>query len=416
MSYQELNTCLACGSDSEHLHRYLDLGKQPLANSNLQDKDAAEETYPLAVQYCDVCWHSQLTVAVDPKLLFVDYDYVSGTSDALKYHFDQCARLVSKCFDGTPDRKILDIASNDGTFLNIMNQYDWYTIGVDPAQNLAAEASQYADEIIVNFFTQQLGKELAARGNRVHVIMAQNVLAHVADPLDFLLGCRHALKPGGRIFIQTSQCNMVPKCQFDTIYHEHISYFSMRSMRHLADRAGLYVETVFIEPIHGDSYMFVLRLPENGHDRHGISVCRREMVEEDEGRYSHCIYRKLAEYADKLMMRLYKDIIAKRDLGMKIIGFGAAAKGNTLLNAMSKEWHDIGIEYIVDENPRKWNKYTPGTRIPIQNPDTLYAEPNNADIAVVLLAWNFANEIIKRVSANAQTKHIVFIKPRFTEE
>ena len=222
--YKDIDSCLCCGS--QELNTFLDLGKQPLANNLNKTMDQEYEEFPLLVNYCKNCWHSQLSISVDPEILFRDYFYVTGTSKTMHEYCEQLAQIL---FEKSENKKctILDIASNDGTFLEKFKKYNWDLYGVDPAQNLAESSRTKGIKTFVNFF----GAEDIEFGTKFDFITAMNVFAHVPDPFKFLMECKNILKKGGNIVIQTSQRDMVEHRQFDTVYHEHISFFSIRSMK-----------------------------------------------------------------------------------------------------------------------------------------------------------------------------------------
>ena len=221
----DLKTCLACGGTD--LFQYLDLGQMPLANS-FHDGSAELPTYPLAIQACRSCWHSQLSYAVDPDLMFRDYLYVSGTSDTLRRYFEGFAARFSSGL------RVLDIASNDGTLLREFHKRGCAVTGVEPCCDLSPTREL---PIYTGYWDRDAFEEVTL-GGKFDVITAFNVLAHTADPLTFLKLAREALAPGGTIWVQTSQAHMILDGTFDAIYHEHVSYFTPRSILALAGRAG----------------------------------------------------------------------------------------------------------------------------------------------------------------------------------
>ncbi len=244
-NYKPLTKCVACGHNK--LQNILDFAPQPLAN-NFHNGDAGE-SYPLGINVCENCSHAQLTVAVNPDLMFKHYLYVTGTSDTLKSYCDWFADMVSM---QVAPGLVCDIASNDGTQLDSFAKLGWQTMGIEPAQNLVKDYKHY----VINDYAQNVKDNL-----QLDVITAQNVMAHTADPLGIMKNIKKWLKPNGKAFIQTSQANMFKNGEFDTIYHEHISFFCSSSMNALCQRAGLKLINVQKSHIHGSSYIFTV-----GHD------------------------------------------------------------------------------------------------------------------------------------------------------
>jgi len=377
--YLSLDRCLCC--DAGGLIPVLDLGAQPLANS-YHDNKAPLPHFPLAINLCGKCFHAQQRVAVNPDLMFKQYSYVSGTSQTLRDYFDTFAKEVIGRISGPTGKKVLDIACNDGSQLASFIKHGWRAWGVDPAENLVDRARATGAQVLCEYWTPEAAKKL---GEKFDVIIAQNVFAHVADPYAFLQSSKLVMHEGSKLFIQTSQADMILNGEFDTIYHEHISFFSARSMQTLAHRAGLFVEDIFITPVHGGSYVFVL-----GTNQDESKAQARLDHEEKEGRYTAGFFHRFADKA-RAAVRELKEVLGKYAArGYTLIGFGAAAKGNTLLN-----FANITLEYIVDENPLKQNLYTPGMNIPIYAASRLTEQQGK--VLVVPLAWNFFDEIYRKV-------------------
>ena len=248
---KELTECLCCGS--KHLELTLDLGTQPMANSFIATEDEPELTFPLVLNRCTECSHLQLSHAVNPDLLFKNYLYVSGTSQTLKDYFDWFAHFSLDYFDRKPTT-VLDIACNDGTQLNSWKAMGLATYGIDPAENLFPISSANHN-VVLDYFTDKYNYHFKSKN--LDIINAQNVFAHNDYPLEFLKQCKEIMHDGSVLFIQTSQANMVRNNEFDTIYHEHLSFFCANSMNELAKRAGLYLIDIVKTPIHGTSYVFV---------------------------------------------------------------------------------------------------------------------------------------------------------------
>lgn len=377
LNYKKLNNCLCC--NSTNLITVLDLKDQPLANSYLSDSAESEKLYPLAVNYCNECTHLQLTHAVNPDLLFKNYLYVSGTTKTLKDYFDSFVSIVTGYVKNTNTLNVLDIACNDGSQLDSFKKHGHNTYGIDPADNLYTLSSKNHN-IICDYFSKDAVSRLPV--HKFDVIIAQNVFAHNTYPKLFLETCRQHLSDAGKVFIQTSQADMVKYGQFDTIYHEHISFFNVRSIVALTKDTGLYLQDVLKTDIHGTSYVFVLS--QNARDDHS-----EKLIQEDFAHTTEAITH-FAETAKSVVVNL-KDTLDSMK-GAITVGYGAAAKGNTLLN-----FGDIDLDYIVDDNPLKQGLYTPGRKIKIVSLDDMIKIADTNPIVWVPLSWNFFNEIKKRI-------------------
>jgi SAM-dependent methyltransferase len=381
-----LNRCLCCGE--RNLELVLDLNKQPLANSYLQDRNHPQDEFPLAINYCNDCTHIQLTEAVDPDLLFKNYLYVSGTTQTLKQYFKDFVDIVARYNSG---KKVLDIACNDGTQLDAFKERGYETYGIDPAENLHALSSKNHN-VICDYFNESSILKFDDYRDKFDVVIAQNVFAHNSYPKEFLECCKKVLSHTGHLFIQTSQAEMVSENQFDTIYHEHISFFSINSMRNLVRRAGLYIKDVIKTPVHGSSFVFVLS--KWGPDNSSQFLSRDNLL-------TPFRMKQYALNCIGIAAETRGVINALRQLGHTVIGYGAAAKGNTFIN-----FSKFSLDYIVDDNPLKHYLYTPGSRIPILPPETIKKERKH--IYVVPLAWNFFDEIKNKVSS--MNKDVTYIK------
>ena len=391
---KELKECLACGSDK--LRLVLDLNTQPLANSFLQDGDDDEGNYPLCLNVCEHCSHLQLSHAVNPDLLFKNYLYVSGTSQTLRDYFDWFAKFT---LNYAPEAtSALDIACNDGSQLNSFKALNIDTYGIDPAENLY-EISSKDHEVICDYFTEQYIESYKAKN--IDIITAQNVFAHNSYPLDFLKMCREIMHEKSVLFIQTSQADMVKNNEFDTIYHEHLSFFNTLSMKSLAERAGLNLIEVVKTPIHGNSYVFVFT---NNDDEPRESVAKLLKEEQDLGLQNMDTYVEYANKAKKVVEDLKDTLRGYRGNGYVIAGYGAAAKGNTLIN-----FGDIYLDFIIDDNPLKQGLFTPGSHIPVESIDILDSV-DDLNVVFVPLAWNFFDEISKKIKSKRNREEDVFVR------
>jgi SAM-dependent methyltransferase len=383
--YTALDACLAC--DGPRLTPYLDLGAQPLANS-YHDGTTPLEAYPLGVNLCRDCFHTQLTVAVNPDLMFRNYLYVSGTTTTLSRYFEDFVLRVERDVGTGRKLRVLDIASNDGSLLAKFNARGHAVLGVDPAENLRPLSNANGVPTLVSYWNEDA---LDRSGGDFDVVVAMNVLAHIAQPARFLALCARALRPGGRIYIQTSQAMMVKHGEFDTIYHEHHSYFTVRSFLALAARAGLAVAGVEHVPVHGISYL--VQLTERGAGKaftaSDFAVGRMESAT---GYYDMATYQRFARRALATRDTVSELVARGRSAGYAVGGYGAAAKGMTFLN-----FARLDLDYIVDDNPMKVGLLTPGRNTPVVGPEHLREAA--ADTMFAILAWNFHEEIMRRIRA-----------------
>lgn len=394
-----INECVACGS--KHLKRVMDLGAQPLANSFRLPGDPELDTYPLAVNRCENCDHIQLTYSVNPELMFKNYLYVSGTARTMHEHFDNFANWVDTEFNNTyrTGKTVLDIGCNDGTQLDYFRRLGYDTYGIDPAENLVSIAKNN-HTIWTDFFNEKSAEMIASNVKSFDVITAQNVFAHGPDPLSFLLAAKKIMGPDTILFIQTSQADMIVNGEFDTIYHEHISFFNTLSMYKLCERAGLYLFRVEKTSIHGNSYIFCI----SGVQRSG-NVAEQLVKEFDAGLYRKETYDTFAAKGPRIVEELIAEVAqyTRSDLGWLAVGYGAPAKGMTLLNYSS-----LKLDFIIDDNPLKQGRLTPGSNIPIYPASKL--DEYEGAICFVPLAWNFFDEIVDKIKRQRNNKHDRFIR------
>ena len=383
-------TCIVC--ENNNMTEMVNLGNQPLANQ-FTLKDVVAPAYPLAMYRCTNCYHNQLSHIIPPEELFNDYIYVSGTSKTNDEHFEWISRQIVK---DKPYGKVLDIACNDGTQLDKFKSKGWDTYGVDPAKNLYPISSEKGHHVIVGFWGDtEINKLLP---DTFDVLIAQNVFAHVPNPKNFLINCRYKMDTNSVLYIQTSQADLFIHGEYDTIYHEHISFFTIKSMLYLSELCGLYLYDVEKVPIHGTSYIFKLKLSLNQE----VSKIRFQqvhpnvlkMIDLEKTIYSpyNPIFYK--NHVDERRTLIGKMLTKYHEDGYTLIGFGSSAKGNTLLNSL------IGVknlpEYIIDENPLKQHLYTPGTHIPVVPYEKLSGEKR--PLAILVLAWNFLEEIKEKIA------------------
>ena len=361
----------------------LDLGKQPPANDFLENLSSYIE-YPLGVNYCENCFHVQLSFAVNPELLFRNYVYVSGTTKTLDDYFTD---FVRKCEELNLDtQKVLEIASNDGSLLTKFNSAGWNSIGVDPAINLIEKSTANGVTTIPEFFDVNLSKKLA---KDFSLIIAMNVFAHTSNPLEILLAAKEVLDDNGVILIQTSQADMMLKNQIDTIYHEHISFFNTKSMEKIVKRSGMYLSGLEIVPIHGNSYLwYITKKPRIFNQSN--ELMKRVKIEEEGGLYEVSNYSFFSDKANNLREIVKKHVQDYKTDDFKIAVYGAAAKGNTFVNFCG-----IVVDEVYDDNDLKIGKFSPiGNRL-VEHPRNLAKAADK--YLFIITAWNFADEIIGKI-------------------
>lgn len=371
--------CLAC--DGDQLTTYLDLGHTELAN-DFHNGSVEQADFPLSVNYCQNCYHSQLSVSVAPDLMFKNYAYVSGTTKTLDAYF---AWFTDWVLDQMHvDRPaILEVAGNDGSLLAKFVKQGCEVLNVDPAANLTFTSEHNGVPTLCEFWGVDTPYAL---DRKYEAVIAMNVLGHVSNPLAFLIGCRNALTDDGKIFIQTSQAEGCISSQWDTFYHEHASYFVLRSFMALAKRAGLTITSVMKPAIHGTSYLLTMEIggvPDASVDRLLTWETANDFYDDD-------TYSGFGMGAQSTATWLAQVIDLYRDAGYACVGYGAAAKGMTVLR-----YAEVMLDMIVDDNDLKIGLLTPGTNIPVVAIDALTEidEP----LCCVILSWNFAPEIMERV-------------------
>ncbi|MCA9090130.1 MAG: methyltransferase domain-containing protein [Planctomycetaceae bacterium] len=403
-------TCLACGSDVVSV---LDLGSQPLANCLLRSSDEPYERYPLGLSACSNCGHAQLSHLIPPESLFVDYVYASGTSNTLRNYFDWFAVELRRFLP--EGARVLELACNDGSLLRAMSAKGLDVIGVDPAENLTAEARKKGSNVLTGFFPETKPE------GKFDAIVAMNVAAHTPRPLEFLTGIAESLADEGIAIIQTSQAKMIENGELDTIYHEHCSFFSPSSMAVLARRAGLVLESVRLVAVHGTSYSFQLREPgaKVQHD-----FCSSEpfavqwpnptpvsMDADFSGEKASAEFGRFADKARSVIDRAHAAIECRRAEGYQVALVGVAAKAMTFIGAAN-----IRPDHFLDEANLKIGLFVPGYTVPIRP----FADASALRNKTVFLigAWNFAEEIKGKLRrANLAGEHVIMSYfPEITEE
>lgn len=388
--------CLVC--DSKNIGTFLDFGLTALANKfpTAAELSVAEPHYPLELGFCHGCGHVQLTAQVPPGEMFEDYLYVSGASETLKAHFSDLARILTDRHGLGTDDLVIDVGCNDATLLGCFRAQGVRTLGVDPARNLATLAGPQGIERHCGFFDARSAAEIAARWGRAKLITATNTFSHIPDLAGFIRGLDLALAPGGTFVVEAHYLvDFLEQAAFDTVYHEHVSYWALGPMQRLFERHGMEVVRAERLPIHhGQLRASVQRRGEGTVD---ASVGERLADERAQQIDRIETWQGFAAHARRVKADLVGRLRALRRAGQRVAGYGAPAKASTLL-----EFLEIGpdlVEVLVDRSPLKQGRYTPGTHIPIVAPD--WIEQHHPDV-LLLLAWNFAAEIVAQQAAFLQ--------------
>jgi SAM-dependent methyltransferase len=389
VKFGTISGCRSCGS--EKLEVVLDLGMSAIADGLLtrEQLDKPEPRYPLELAFCHECALAQINYTVPPAELFGnEYPYFSSVSDALQVHTRaNVLELIERRKLGQQHR-VIELASNDGYLLKHYKQAGIQVLGIDPATPPAKAAQAIGIDTLIDFFTVDLAKQLAAKGTLADVIHANNVVAHVADTNGFVEGIATLLKPTGMAVLEFPYVrDLVDHCEFDTIYHQHLCYFSVASVDKLFRRHGLFLNDIRRIPIHGGSLRLYVERVENVQD----SVKQLLKEEEALGLNRVSYYRTFSARVEQLKTNLVNLLADLKKQGKRIGGYGAPAKGCTLVNYFGID--TAIVPYLVDKNAFKQGRYMPGTRQPIHAPEYLLQDKPDY---VLLLPWNFSDEILKQ--------------------
>jgi hypothetical protein len=383
-------SCRSCGK--RELITILSLGKTPLANALLTREQLSEQerTFDLDLVFCPSCSLVQITETVPPEKLFREYFYLSSFSETMLRHSEENVDelIRSRNLDGKSF--VVEIASNDGYLLQYYKRAGVPVLGIEPARNIAQTAEERGIPTVCEFFDAELARKLVAEGKRADVVHANNVLAHVPDLNGFVNGVEILLNDTGVAVIEVPYVkDMIDRHEFDTIYHEHLCYFSLTALDHLFRRHRLIIEDVKRLDIHGGTLRIYAR---KQNTQTAVPAVIAKMLAEESGWVRNAdFYLRFGEKVERLRGELVTMLSELKAEGKRIAVYGASAKGSTLMNYFGLGWPTL--DFVVDRSTIKQGHYTPGTHLPIYSPAMLLEEKPDY---VLLLTWNFADEILQQ--------------------
>ena len=387
--------CRHCGTDL--VLPLIDLGSAPPSNAYLTEKTlkAPEKWFPLKVLVCSECWLVQTDDYAGAEELFDgDYAYFSSFSTSWLTHAEQYVADMIDRFNLTVESHVIEVAANDGYLLQYVKAKGIPCLGIEPTASTAAAAKEKGLEIVEEFFGIELARKLVSMGKQADLTAANNVLAHVPDINNFLAGFAHLLKPNGvATFEFPHLMQLVKHTQFDTIYHEHFSYLSLTAVNQIFDQNGLQVFDVQELSTHGGSLRVFAQRKDQG--QHQVNTAVGELLtrESKAGVMTEAYYADFQQRANRVKHDLMDFLIKAKREGKKVIAYGAAAKGNTLLNYAGIR-SDL-LPFVVDRNPAKQNKFLPGSRIPIVEESMIRQEKPDY---VLILPWNLRQEVTEQLN------------------
>ena len=376
------------------MREFLNLGEHPLDNAIVSREKLAEPEmrYPLRVLFCQECGLSQLGEVISPKILFRDYVYLTSGMPRVSEHFRNYANDIVDRFS-RPGGLVVEIGSNDGILLAAVKERGTRVLGIDPALNIAKVANDRGVETIPDFFSQHLATDIARKYGQADVVIGNNVVAHIDDHHDLLRGVITFLKPDGAfIFEAPYLLDMFERLAFDSIYHEHLSYLSIRPLRRLMQDHEMEIFDVRMFPVQGESIRVFAGLA----GKHAImpSVAKFLELEEKSGLDDFESYQELSSRIQQLKSEVVSTLHDFKRQGKRIAGYGAPARGNTILN-----YYGIGpdmLEYATEELPTKIGRFTPGTHIPVIHVEESRKNPPDY---YLLLAWNYLDAVLEKERA-----------------
>lgn len=387
----ELQRCRIC--KSEKLYMFLDLGYMPIPNGFIEKKDLVklELSYPLRVCVCENCSLMQLQHVIPPEIMFKNYLYVPSTSKTMMKHFEQMAEETMKVANIRKDNLVVDIGSNDGALLSFFKKRGVQILGIDPAENIVRDANKRGIRTKCAFFSENIAHEVEPEYGKAKIITATNVMAHIDEIHSVVKGIKTLLHHQG-VFVMEAPyvIDLLDNNEFDTIYHEHVSYFSISPLMKLFDMYDMQIIDVRKQNVHGGTVRVYAAFKDSNYKVHP-RVSKFITEENLKKLHSRATYDEFARRVKIIKRDLVSFLKRIKKEGRTIIGYGASAKGNVLTNYCNITT-DL-LDYVVDSTSYKQGKYTPGTHIPIFPESKL--EKETPDYAL-LMSWNFADEIIEK--------------------
>jgi hypothetical protein len=398
--------CRFCENTLEYV--FIDLGKSPLANSYVkyEDLNKPESTYPLRAFVCSKCFLVQLEEYESPKNIFTEYAYMSSYSKSMLEHVKDFVDDSIEKFHLDSNSNIVEIASNDGYLLQFFKNKNIPCYGIEPALNVAKIAEKKGINTVTKFFSTQTAEELSKNNKKSDLLIAFNVLPHTPTLNDFVKGLKIMLKEKGVIVIQFSAYLLpfLQNTEFDTVYHEHFSFFSVYTLEKIFSSYGLTIFDIEEQTIHGGSMRIYLKHEENDSIKVSSNVTNQIKKEIENGINKLETYMKFQKRIDKLKSEIWEFFLDAKN--KNIVGYGAAAKATTLLNYCGIDKNIL--PYVVDLNPYKQNRFLPGTQIPIYDSKKIFETKPDY---VLILAWNLKDEIMNQMKEITEWggKFITFI-------
>ena len=388
--YNFVKKCRICSSNN--LKMILDLGEQPPSNSfiNKNELNSLESKFPLRLFWCKDCYLVQLLDIVDKEYLFKNYFYMTSASKPIVEHFKKYAQDVFQEFLQKDDSFVVEIGSNDGSLLKEFKKLGASILGIEPATNLSELANQSNITTKNTFFSSQVSKEII-KSRHASVVIANNVIAHIEDLQDLMSGIKTLIgNHGVFIFEVPYLVDLIKNLEFDTVYHEHLSYFSILPLLKLVKQFGLEIFDIRKQSVHGGT----LRIFVSKQNNFEVSSSIDDFInsEYELGLDKNLIYDSFSEKIKKLKIQLKELLVELKKENKSLFGYGASAKGNVLLNYCKID--NTILDFIIDTTPIKQGKYTPGTHIPVYSPDKILDEGDGS--IALLLAWNYKSQILAK--------------------
>lgn len=404
-NYNKNMNCRIC--NNKYLIEFCQLGTQPLANSFIKKEDLSkkEKVFPLNLCLCQKCGLVQLSDVVPAKLMFKNYLYIPSASKTRIEHFNELATTIKDMLNLNENDLAVDIGSNDGSLLEVYTQLGVKILGVDPSVNLAKVAELKGIPTINDYFTRKTARKIIKKYGKPKAITATNVFAHIDNIHEFVKGIEILLADSGAFVIEFPYLvDFIENCEYDTVYHEHLSYFGVRTLIKLFEKTSLEIFSIKRMRLDGGSLrVFVQKKKKNSKFYPEIeNLIKMELEHKFDTLIPYETFAKNVKKRKNTFLELLSKLKKKKK---KIVGYGAPAKGNTFLNYCKITTKDIW--YIVDSTPFKQGLFLPGTHIPIYHENKLLSDTPDY---IVILAWNFAEEIIKK-NASLRKKGVKFILP-----